>query len=144
MDVEIELGRGWWWVIASMAVLALLGLVLLGRAVTPEGGGLLTLEAWKLLRENHAYDAELSTLQQNADELASLLNERPDPVRAALAADRIQQSALDGHPALALQREALSHAAEEVRIWAVGGGAREDAEVALIEAGRLVKQGTER
>lgn len=140
MEIEVELGKGWHWALLPLALLVLVGLVLLGRSVTPKGSSLLTPAEWGLLKAERAYREELGDLRQAAEELAALLNARPDPVRAGLAADRAEQLALEGQPALALQREALTRAAEAVRLWAMGGGSREDAEVALAEAVQLLQE----
>ncbi len=138
MEVEIEVREGWWAAALPALVLALLGLALLGRAVTPEGGGLLTPSDWRLRAAERAYREERAALREEAEALAALLDRAPDPVRAGLAADRIAQRALDGAPALALQREALAGAAEGVRLWAMGGGSREAAVEALERAVSLL------
>lgn len=130
-EIEIEIGAGWWMALLPVILLIVAGLTLLGRQVTPEGGGLLTPADWSLMKEKRAYDKELAALRGDAGKLAILLNERPDPVAAGLMADRIQVETLDGHPALALQREALSGASETVRLWAMGGATREEAQGAL-------------
>ena len=91
------------------------------------------------MKEKRVYDKELASLREEAGELASLLNRRPDPVEAGLTADRIQYACLDGHPALALQREAMINVSEMVRLWAMGGVTREEAGRALEEAVSLLE-----
>lgn len=54
-------------------------------------------------------------------------------------ADGIQYETLDGHPALTLQRGAVANASEMVHLWAMGGAAREEAEIALDEAVLLLE-----
>lgn len=139
MDVEIELGRGWWLALAPVALLAFFGIALLGRSVTPQGGGLLTPVEWQLVKAERAYIQELTSLRDEAENLVALLNQAPDPVRAGAAAERIAQDTLDGQPSLELQRAALVQAAEGVRLWAMGGGDRQTAEEALSEVIRLLE-----
>jgi hypothetical protein len=138
-EIGIEIGAGWWMALLPVILLIVVGLTLLGRQVTPEGGGLLKPADWSLMKEKRAYDKELASLRQGAGKLAGLLNVRPDPVAAGLMADRIQVETLDGHPALALQREALTSASEAVRLWAMGGATREEAESALEAAVALLE-----
>jgi hypothetical protein len=133
-EVEIEVGEGWWIVLLPVLVLIAVGLALLGRQVTPEGGGVLTPARWNLLKAERIYDKELGTLRDDVEELARLMNGGPNPVEAGLAADRIQYETLDGHPALALQRETVANASEMIRMWSMGGAMREEAEIALDEA----------
>jgi hypothetical protein len=141
MDVEVELGRRWWGGVAAMAAVVLVGLTLLGRAVTPEGGVVLTPEEWRLLKASRAYDQELGRLRDEAGALVDILNRSPDAVRASAAADRVAQMAVEGNGALALQREALASAAEAVRLWAMGGAERQGAAAALQEAVDLLGRG---
>jgi hypothetical protein len=138
-EIEIEVGEGWWIVLLPVILLVSVGLALLGRQVSPEGGGVLTPARWNLLKEERAYDKELGILRDDVEELVRLMNGGPNPVEAGLAADRIQYETLDGHPALALQREALANATEMVRLWSMGGAMREEAEVALEEAVSLLE-----
>jgi len=138
-EIEIEVGEGWWIALLPVILLISAGLALLGMQVTPEGGGVLTPARWSLLKEERAYDKELGTLREDVEELASLINGGPNPVEAGLTADRIQYETLDGHPALALQREAVANASEMVRLWAMGGAMREEAEIALEEALSLLE-----
>ena len=119
MEIELELGHDWKKVATPLAFLALASLVLIGRAVTPLGGGILTPSAWKLRRAEREYAAEVIQLRQEAQALADILNHAPDAVRAALTADRITQLTASGNPALSLQRQALTNAAEAVRLWAM-------------------------
>lgn len=122
-----------------LALVLLAGLALVGHAVTPPGGGILTPSAWNLRQAEREYEAELGELRQAAQDLADILNRAPDAVRAGLAADRIAQVTASGHPGLALQRQALSEATEGVRLWAMGGDDRAAAEEALARAASLLK-----
>jgi hypothetical protein len=134
MEIELEVGHEWKTVAVPLVIVLLAGLVLIGRAVTPPGGGILTPSAWKLRQAERDYLAEMDELRQEAQELADILNRAPDAVRAGLAADRIAQLTASGHAALSLQRQALSDAAEAVRLWAMGGSERLEAEEALSTA----------
>jgi hypothetical protein len=138
-EIEIEVGKGWWIVLLPVVLLISVGLALLGRQVTPKDGGILTPARWSLLKEERAYDKELGSLREDLEELARLMNAGPNPVKASLTADRIQYETLAGHLALALQREAVANASEMVRLWSMGGAAREQAEVALEDAVSLLE-----
>jgi hypothetical protein len=139
MEIEVEVNKGLWYVLLPVVVLTLAGLMLLGRAVTPESGEILTPLEWRLIKADRAYWVELDQLRKNAEELALLLNNNPDAVRAGLTADRIQQTSMDGQTALTIHRVALAEAAEAVRLWAMGGGTWEDAEAALAKAVALLE-----
>lgn len=134
MEIELEFGKGMWHVVLPLAMGVIIGLAAIGHAVTPEGGGILTPSAWQLRSAERAYAAELADLRRQAEALADLMNQAPDAVRAGMAADRIEQLTRDGHPGLSLQREALAEAAIEVRLWAMGGAERQQAEEALTHA----------
>jgi hypothetical protein len=138
-EIEIEVGKGWWIILLPVILLVAVGLALLGKQVTPESGGVLTPTKWNLLKEERTYDKELGTLRDDVEEVTHLMNGQPNPVGAGLAADRIQYETLDGHPALALQREAVANAFEMVRLWSMGGATREEAEIALGEAVSLLE-----
>jgi hypothetical protein len=140
MEIEVEVNESLWYFLLPVVVLALAGLMLLGRAVTPESGEILTPSEWRLIKADRAYWEELDGLRRDAEELALLLNNNPDAVRAGLTVDRIQQASMDGQTALAIQRNALADAAEAVRLWAMGGGTREEAEVALAKAVTLLEE----
>jgi hypothetical protein len=139
MEIELEVGQGLRKVWASLAICVIVGLTILGRAVTPPGGGVLTPSDWQLRNAERAYVTELARLRQEATGLADILDRAPDPVRAGLDADRVAQLTRSGHPGLALQRQALAEAADDVRLWAMGGGARDAAEQALERAVSLLQ-----
>jgi hypothetical protein len=112
-----------WWVVGVFAVLLLFGLGALGKSVTPYYRGeaaILSLSEYQVMRAQRAYAAELSQMQQDLDELVSLINERPNAVLAQMAAERIEVAFAEGEPALYLQRELLIEAAYAVRDWSVG------------------------
>lgn len=134
MEIELEIGKGMRNVVLPLAVGVIVGMAAIGRAVTPEGGGLLTPSAWQLRSTERVYAAELAGLRRQVEALADLMNQAPDAVRAGMAADRIEQLTRDGHPALSLQREIVAEAATEVMLWAMGGAERQQAEEALTRA----------
>lgn len=138
-EIVIEFGEGWWIVLIPVLILIVLGLTLLGKQVTPEGASLLTPSRWQLMKAERSYEKELGLLRSETEALVNLLNHGPNPVEAGLTADRIHQETLDGHTALGLQREAVANASEMVRLWAMGGAAREEAEAALAEAVSALK-----
>lgn len=120
--------------IAVVVLLLLVTLGWLGRLYSPAGDVPLTWSEWQVLKARSAYLKQLSTLQAAADDLVSLLNAQPDPVRAQLTATRIQRLASEGQPALAYQRQKLTLAAQTVSDWAVGAIDHETARQALEQA----------
>jgi hypothetical protein len=116
------------------AILLLVGTAALGRALLPSADRLLTLSEWQVLKASRAYQLELQHLQASAENLAALLNARPDPVRAQLLAEDIARLASQGQPALVYPREKLVLAAQAVSDWAVGAIDRESAMQALQDA----------
>jgi hypothetical protein len=136
---EIELPKNWDRIkIPLLAVGCLVALVItfvllgwLGKAYTPQGGGILTTEEWTILKAQRAYDAELSRLQQIAEQLFALLGGSPDPVRAQVLVSRYETQLAGGQPALQAQRDGLMQAAEGVQFWALGQISREDATTLL-------------
>jgi hypothetical protein len=130
-EIEIELGEGWWTIVLPVVILLVVGLALLGRQVTSEDGGVLSPADWTLMKAEREYDKELGRLRDGAEELVQILNGHPNPVEAGLTADRIQYETLSGHPALTVQRDVLANASQLVRMWAMGGATREEAQVAL-------------
>jgi hypothetical protein len=134
MEIELEFGKGIRNVLLPLASGLLIGLAAIGRALTPEGGGLLTPSAWRLRTAERAYATELTELRRQAEALADLMNDPPDAVRAGIVADRIEQLTRDGEPGLTLQRQALVEAATQVRLWSMGGAERQQAEEALAQA----------
>ena len=123
-----------------LALLVLLGLGALGRAVTPAGDRLLTWDEWRLLQARQAYQRELAALRGDAERLAGLLAESPDPVRAQLLCERVLSETGSGQAALSLQREAVALAAQALRDWAAGAGERSAAEAALEAAVRRLAE----
>lgn len=105
-----------------------------GCLVTPirhEKPGLLTWAEWQVLKGARAYQAELTQLQQEIDQLAEMLTQTPDPVRAQLTAARLVQAYGTGEPALQAPREGLIQAALAVQAWAIGADTWETAQAAV-------------
>ena len=118
--------------LAATLLLACLGY--LGHAYQPSGDRLLTRSEWQILKARRLYGSELKDLQVAAETLAALLNADPDPVRAQIAAERIQRLASEGQPSLEYQREKLALAAQAVSAWSVGAATRSSALEALDDA----------
>jgi hypothetical protein len=134
MEIEIDLSENWWTTLIPIGIVILVVLAAIGAAVTPAEGGILTPYEWQLRKAEKEYQQELAELRESTEELAALLNRSPDPVRGGMIADRIQSTAMNGQPVLELQRQAVSSAAEIVKLWAMGGATREDAEIAVNDA----------
>jgi len=134
MEIEIDLSENWWITLLPIVIAVLVVLAAIGAAVTPAEGGILTPYEWQLRKAEREFHRELAELRDGAEELAALLNKSPDPVRGGMIADNIQALAMDGLPALELQRQAVTAAAEAVRLWTMGGGTREQAEIAVNNA----------
>jgi hypothetical protein len=134
MEIEIDLSENWWTTLIPIGIVILVVLAAIGAAVTPAEGGILTPYEWQLRKAEKEYQQELAELRESTEELAALLNRSPDPVRGGMIADRIQSTAMNGQPVLELQRQAVSSAAEIVKLWAMGGATREEAETAVNDA----------
>ena len=138
MELELEFPGGQQRL--AMALLILAGLLLLGLLgffFTPQQGGkagVLTWTEWQVLQRQRAYQRELGRLQRDAEDLTTLLNGRPDPVRGQLTAERIVQDHAEGQPALERQRQLILEAAQSVGAWSVGAISREAARDALERA----------
>ena len=126
-----------------VAVLALLGLAVLGRSYSPvnEAGEarVLSWSDWQLAKAEKRFDVERSILRQDVDELTALLNGTPDPVAAQLLAQRIGQNAAAGEAILQPARTAVLQAAEDVASWSAGALDRETAIASLEAATTLLK-----
>ena len=123
-----------WQYVALVVLVALVGLGWLGKTVTPEGNRVLSWPEWEIRKARQTYGVELGQLQKDTDDLAGLINGRPDAVRAQVVSDRIVREEQNGQAALEVQRVVIAQASEAVRAWAVGSGTREEAQVALQNA----------
>jgi hypothetical protein len=132
--MELDLSDYRFHIIALVFLLLLAGAGWLGSAYTPAGDQPLTWSEWQVLKARRAYLRELAELRAAAESLTALLNNRPDPVRAQLAAENIQRLTGKGLPALAYQRGKLTLASQAVSDWAVGAIDHETALQALDQA----------
>src|ERR1700690_2217963 len=127
---------------AVIAVLVVFGWI--GNGVTPlDSAGnprLLSWSDWQLVRAERVHAEELSVLQGDATQLASSLQEHPDPVEAQFLVNSITQHAKGGtDPSLADARQALENASVDVRDWASGALDQNIAIEAVQEAMVLLK-----
>jgi hypothetical protein len=136
--MELDLSRYRLLLVLLAAILLLSSIGWLGHAYLPSGDKLLSRTEWQVLKADLAYRKELSRLQDAAGDLAALLNDRPDPVRAQLTHESIQRLTRQGQPALGYSREKLAAAAQAISDWAVGAIEREVASQVLEEALQLL------
>jgi len=144
--MEIELGT---WpdkrvLLGCLAVLALVGLALLGRGVTPveaDGPALLTPVRWAAANLARQARAETERLARDAGELRAFLAgpASPDPVRAMLLAQRLYAGHRQGTSATAGARQALIDAAATIARYASGAVPRDQAVTALNDALARIK-----
>lgn len=147
MEIELDWSRSnkTWQVIACvLGILCLMGLAVLGSHVTPvnaEGSPkLLSWSDWRYLQAEHAYQAELAVLQNDASQLASMLNSRPSPVATQILAERIAKHTKSGDASLATAREKLAMAAFDVRDWSAGTLDRDTAIQSVQDVESLLQQ----
>ena len=120
-EMEITINRRFLYVLLGLlALLVLVGLTLLGRAYTPDPARVIGWSDWQAAKIERQYRRELARLREDLADLAKMLQDNPDPVRAEMAASRVAQRHADGLGLLARQREAVVGAAEVVRDWAAG------------------------
>lgn len=127
MELELDFNseRSMWQGFAIAAlILALIGLAAIGARVTPlntDGSPkFISWQDWRLLQAERAYHAELAVLQEDALQLATMLEARPSPVAAQILAERVAKHTKSGDAALSTARETLLSAALNVRDWAAG------------------------
>jgi hypothetical protein len=134
--VEIEIGlpgRSHWLTAAAIGflALALAGLALLGRAVSPvESGHLVVLspERWQAVGLQRQALAETQKLQEDISALHGLLEAgQPDPVQAMLLAERVFARQREGTSATAAARQAVTDAAAEAARYMTGASTRQQA-----------------
>ncbi|MRR32018.1 hypothetical protein EG834_17190 [bacterium] len=128
-------------ILLSVLILCVLaGFVFLGRSLTPAGEKLLTWSEWQIFQARRAYNNELQGLRRDVEELAALVNEPADPVRAQIVCKRIISHTLDGQASLAYCRESVADAAAAVEQWAVGVESLDHALTALEFAVQVLEQ----
>ena len=130
--MELDLTRITWPAVAAILLVILIGLGLLGAAVTPvDAQGqpmLLTAQRWTAARLARQANAETEALVQDATELRRLLEgEHSDPIAAMLLAQRLYAEHRTGSTATVAARQALIAAAEVTARYAVGGATRQEA-----------------
>jgi hypothetical protein len=119
--LEIKLSRkAFWWILAGAILLALVGLGVLGNFYTPELARVIWWTDWTEWKVERQHRKELAQMQKDLGELADILQDRPDPVRAELAAARMEQRHASGLGLLEGQRKVAIAAAQAVRDWAAG------------------------
>ncbi len=108
---------------AGLGLVILLGLMLLGRAFTPEGNRLLTWQEWQVRKLQQAYRAERLALLEDVNRLAELLAGEPDPARAQVVVQSVRRDLQAGTvETLADERQRVADAAQAVLDWASGVG----------------------
>lgn len=123
--MEIDLSSvkkdGFLW--AGLGVAVIVGLMLLGRAFTPEGNRLLTRQEWEVRQLRQAHRAERLALLEDVNRLAELLTGEPDPARAQVVVQSVRRNLQSGRvEALADERRQVADAAQAVLDWASGVG----------------------
>jgi hypothetical protein len=119
--IEIRITRTTLYLLSALVILAgLVGLGALGRAYTPDPARVVGWGDWQALKMEVRYARELRQLSEDLETLATMLQADPDPVRAEMAATRIQQRHSEGVGLLEQQRAAVILAAQHVRNWAAG------------------------
>lgn len=124
---------------AGLAFIGLLVIMaVIGRVYSPVNDGgvpaVLTLSEWQILKAERAYQTELAELQRDVEQMASMLDRAPDPVRAQINAERIARKYAEGQPALAHHRQVVVTAAQWVGDWAAGAALFNDARSAVEQA----------
>lgn len=143
MEITLE-RRTLWFFALILAALLLLGLASLGKAYTPTDTNgaprLLSWGDWRRIQMEREFAAERAILRQDAANLATLLNQRPDPVSAQLCAQRIARHVASGKvDALAAARTAIQKAADDTLAWASGTLERDEALISLQAAMELLQ-----
>jgi hypothetical protein len=119
--LEVKLSRkAFWWILAGVALLVLTGLAALGRFHTSEPAHVICWTEWTEWKVARQYRKELAQMQEDLAELADVLQGRPDPIKAEMAATRMEQRYAGGLSLLEGQREVAVTAAQVVRDWAAG------------------------
>ena len=130
-------------ILVFLALLSFLGLGTLGKPYTPVTTAgdtrLLPWDDWQVLKAERQYTSERTVLRSDADALASLLNQAPDPVVAQLLEERISRHTSNGQAALLTAGTALLQAAKDAASWTSGGLDRATAVASLQTATDLLK-----
>ena len=142
--MEISINRNTiYGILVFVALLSLLGLGALGKPYTPVTATgdtrLLTWDDWQLVKAEQRYTSEREALRTDADSLAALMNQAPDPVAAQILVQRIARHTTAGEAALLSARSALQQAAQDVASWTAGVLDRDTAITSLQIASDLLK-----
>ena len=142
--MEITINRNTiYGILCFVALLSLLGLGALGKPYTPITATgdtrLLTWDDWQLFKAKQQYISEREVLRADADALASLMNQVPDPVAAQILSQRITRHTVGGQAALLSARSAMQQAAQDVASWTAGVLDRNAAIASLQSASNLLK-----
>ena len=133
--LEINLSRkALRWLLTGAVLLTLVGLGVLGRFYTPDPAHVMGWTDWAEWKVERRYRQELARMKGDLAEMAGTLQGKPDPVRAELAAARMEQRYASGLGLLEAQREVTVGAALAVRDWAAGYGTYDAAVEAVNEA----------
>ena len=139
MEIEVDLSKlqlDWW---LPIILIALAFFAVVGRAVTPADGRVLTPDEWQAVQAERLYQEERAQLREYGQELAEFLNAQ-DPVRVQLQVQRmVNQVSKMTSPALVAQRQAFLDAANAVVAYQQGQTSRDEAVAAVQEFLNAVK-----
>jgi len=126
---------------SSLALILLVLLTLLGRHYTVERR-LLTWQEWQIQKAEKIHRTEWETLSKQAERLAVVLAEEPEPVRAALIARNALRS-VEQIESLTLQDEkaVFQQAAQTVIDWSIGAVDYNTAVNAVMSALQVIENG---
>jgi len=139
LEIEVDLSKlqlDWW---LPIILIALAFFAVVGRAVTPADGRVLTPDEWQAVQAERLYQEERAQLREYGQELAEFLNAQ-DPVRVQLQVQRmVNQVSKMTSPALVAQRQAFLDAANAVVAYQQGQTSRDEAVAAVQEFLNAVK-----
>lgn len=124
-----------------MILVAVIGMVLIGRSFTPQNGEILTPQNWKIMNSRKAYDQELKLLSVQVLELNKLLTPgQADPIQGQIVIDAVVTQ-LDrlNHSALHAERKAVLVAASVVQGWLQGAESYEFARIIVNDAMQILQ-----
>jgi len=123
MEIDLSGVKKGNWALAGIGLALLLGVMFLGRALTPAGNHLLTWQEWQVRKLQQAYRAERLLLLEDTNRLAELLAGEADPARVQVTVQGVRRDLADGKvEALADERQKVADAAQAVLDWASGIG----------------------
>jgi len=137
MELELEFQGNAKAILGTLVLfLVLVGLGAYGRVVTPNPPKVLTWADWRFLAVQREYARQIAAMRQAAEALAVLLDESPEPLRAAWEAEQMADRWENAQvlEALSAQRDGLVAAARAVQDWAAGRQSLQGAREALQDA----------